>query len=64
MFTDAKAFHGSDSMLVSALEDAVNDGADVINNSWGSGASLGGYRFNGEIFAQIEAAGVVTNVCW
>ena len=50
---------GSDSMLVSALEDAVNDGADVINNSWGSGASLGGYRFYGEIFAQIEAGGVV-----
>jgi minor extracellular serine protease Vpr len=29
---------GSDSMLVSALELAVGDGADVINNSWG-GAS-------------------------
>ena len=50
---------GSDSMLVSALEDAVIDGADVINNSWGSGASIGAYRFYGEIFAQIEAAGVV-----
>jgi minor extracellular serine protease Vpr len=29
---------GSDSMLVSALELAVGDGADVINNSWGGSA--------------------------
>ena len=60
LFADGEgSSSGSDSMLVSALEDAVNDGADVINNSWGSGASLGGYRFYGEIFAQIEAGGVV-----
>ena len=60
LFADGEgSASGSDSMLVSALEDAVNDGADVINNSWGSGASLGAYRFYGEIFAQIEAAGVV-----
>ncbi len=29
---------GSDSMLVTALELAVGDGADVINNSWGGSA--------------------------
>ncbi|WP_258807253.1 S8 family serine peptidase [Pseudidiomarina sp. CB1] len=28
---------GSTSMLLPALEDAVADGADIINNSWGSG---------------------------
>ena len=60
LFLDAEGnSFGTDSMLVSALEDAVIDGADVINNSWGSGASMGAYRFYGEIFAQIEAAGVV-----
>lgn len=29
---------GSNIMLIQALEDAVADGADVINNSWGGGA--------------------------
>jgi minor extracellular serine protease Vpr len=60
LFTDSEGgSSGSDSMLIPALEDAVNDGADVINNSWGGGASPAAYRFYNEIFAQIEAAGVV-----
>lgn len=50
---------GTDSMLLEALEHAVNDGADVINNSWGS--------FSGEmpensvyanVFADAEALGI------
>jgi minor extracellular serine protease Vpr len=51
---------GTDTMLLEALEHAVNDGADVINNSWGAGsgedpnASI--YK---EVFANAEALGVV-----
>ncbi|SEL43930.1 PA domain-containing protein [Colwellia chukchiensis] len=51
---------GSNVMLVSALEDAVADGADVINNSWGGGA--GGHPNDSvyqPIFTAAEAAGVV-----
>lgn len=51
---------GSNVMLVSALEDAIADGADVINNSWGGGA--GGNPANSvytPIFEAAEAAGVV-----
>ena len=51
---------GSTSGLVRALQDAVSiDGADVINNSWGSDASLYGYRFYNDIFGTLEAAGVM-----
>ncbi|MGQ4276422.1 S8 family serine peptidase [Pseudidiomarina sp. E22-M8] len=52
---------GSSSQLIPALEDAVADGADVINNSWGSGP--GGdpadspYR---SAFAAAHEAGVLT----
>lgn len=51
---------GSNVMLVAALEDAIADGADVINNSWGGGA--GGNPANSvytPIFEAAEAAGVV-----
>lgn len=51
---------GSDAMLMEALEDAVADGADVINNSWGGGA--GGDPANSPYqaaFEAAEAAGVV-----
>ncbi|OEY70865.1 hypothetical protein BI198_00460 [Rheinheimera salexigens] len=51
---------GSNIMLIAALEDAVADGADVINNSWGGGA--GGDPANSvyaPIFTAAEAAGVV-----
>lgn len=51
---------GTDTMLLEALEMAVLDGADVINNSWGAGsgedpdASI--YQ---EVFANAEALGIV-----
>ncbi len=51
---------GSNIMLVQALEDAVDDGADVINNSWGGGA--GGLPQTSPytpIFEAAEEAGVV-----
>ena len=60
LFTDLDGdSSGTDAMLVQALEDAVLDGADVINNSWGGSATLMEYRYYRDIFAQIEAAGVV-----
>ncbi|WP_115717079.1 S8 family serine peptidase [Gallaecimonas mangrovi] len=52
--------YGSSASLLSALEDAVNDGADVINNSWGGGAgmdpALSPYP---DVYAAAEQAGVV-----
>ncbi len=51
---------GTNIMLMEALEHAVNDGADVINNSWGGGA--GGNPANSPyktMFEAAEAAGVV-----
>ena len=51
---------GSNVMLVQALEDAVDDGADVINNSWGGGA--GGLPQTSPytpIFEAAEEAGVL-----
>ncbi|MCL2912546.1 S8 family serine peptidase [Shewanella corallii] len=51
---------GTNIMLTQALEDAIEDGADVINNSWGGGA--GGSPDNSvykSIFEAAEAAGVV-----
>ncbi|WP_113907827.1 S8 family serine peptidase [Aliidiomarina celeris] len=51
---------GSDAMLVEALEHALNDGADVINNSWGGGPGQDGTdTVYDTIFANAEAAGVV-----
>ncbi|MDN7126871.1 S8 family serine peptidase [Pseudidiomarina sp. 1APR75-33.1] len=52
---------GSSSMLLPALEDAVADGADVINNSWGGGP--GGDPADSPYqaaFAAARAAGVLT----
>ncbi|WP_299569576.1 S8 family serine peptidase [uncultured Shewanella sp.] len=51
---------GSNIMLMEALEHAVNDGADVINNSWGGGP--GGNPANSPyktMFEAAEAAGIV-----
>ncbi|WP_198678627.1 S8 family serine peptidase [Idiomarina seosinensis] len=51
---------GSTVNLMQALEDAVDDGADVINNSWGGGA--GGQPQNSAytpIFDAAEEAGVL-----
>jgi minor extracellular serine protease Vpr len=50
---------GSTSGLIQALSDAVSDGADIINNSWGGGASSADFRLYSELFAQIEASGVL-----
>ncbi|WP_105166555.1 S8 family serine peptidase [Pseudoalteromonas sp. T1lg23B] len=54
---------GSDVMLLEALEYALEDGADVINNSWGGGYGTDPkdslYK---EIFENIEKAGVVAVV--
>jgi minor extracellular serine protease Vpr len=51
---------GSNVMLLEALDWAVKDGADVINNSWGGGAggdpAASPYR---DSFLAAEAAGVV-----
>lgn len=51
---------GSNVMLVGALEDAIADGADVINNSWGGGAggNPAGSVYT-PIFEAAEAAGVM-----
>ncbi|EKE77551.1 S8 family serine peptidase [Gallaecimonas xiamenensis] len=37
LFSDGEHAYGATSSLMQALVDAVNDGADVINNSWGGG---------------------------
>lgn len=50
---------GSTSGLIGALNDAVSDGADVINNSWGGTASSFDYQLYTDVFGRIEAAGVV-----
>ncbi|MCH1929297.1 S8 family serine peptidase [Shewanella sp. A25] len=57
---DCSGGSGSNIMLMEALEHAVNDGADVINNSWGGGA--GGDPASSPyktMFEAAEAAGVV-----
>jgi len=48
------------SMLLDMLESALNDGADVINNSWGSGAgeSPAGSVYQ-TVLASIREAGIV-----
>lgn len=51
---------GSNVMLVGALEDAVADGAHVINNSWGGGAGADpASSLYTPIFEAAEAAGIV-----
>lgn len=51
---------GSNVMLVGALEDAFNDGADIVNNSWGGGAGgLPGSSPYRTQFQAMEAAGVL-----
>ncbi|MGL5666142.1 MAG: S8 family serine peptidase, partial [Shewanella sp.] len=57
---DCTGGSGSNIMLMEALEHAVNDGADVINNSWGGGP--GGDPASSPyktMFEAAEAAGVV-----
>lgn len=51
---------GPDTMLLDALEHAVKDGADVINNSWGAGNGADpNDSIYKEVFENAEAAGVV-----
>lgn len=51
---------GTTSALMSALETAIADGADVINNSWGGGAGANpASSAYGELFKAAEEAGVV-----
>lgn len=50
---------GSNIMLMQALEDAVADGADVINNSWGGGPGDPQTSPYYAAFQAAEAAGVV-----
>lgn len=57
---DCTGGSGSNIMLMEALEHAVNDGADVINNSWGGGP--GGDPASSPyktMFEAAEAAGVI-----
>ncbi|MCC5879394.1 MAG: S8 family serine peptidase [Idiomarina sp.] len=51
---------GSNIMLVGALEDAIADGADIVNNSWGGGggANPASSPYT-PIFAAAEEAGVL-----
>ncbi|MDC8831725.1 S8 family serine peptidase [Alteromonas gilva] len=50
---------GSDSMLLEALEHAVNDGADIINNSWGAFAGESPESsVYADVFANAEALGI------
>lgn len=50
---------GSNIMLMQALEDAIADGADVINNSWGGGPGNPQTSPYYAAFQAAEAAGVV-----
>ncbi|MGX5913545.1 S8 family serine peptidase [Aliidiomarina sp. Khilg15.8] len=58
--TPAGTGSGSNVMLVQALEDAIADGADIINNSWGGGAGANpaGSAYT-PIFESAEEAGVL-----
>lgn len=49
-----------DTMLLEALEHAVNDGADVINNSWGGGGGEDPQNsIYQEVFSNAEDLGIV-----
>lgn len=50
---------GTDSMLVAALNAALLDGADVINNSWGGGAGDPNASLYKPLIAAITAAGTL-----
>ncbi|MBY5922928.1 S8 family serine peptidase [Ferrimonas balearica] len=58
--SDPTRASGSNIMLLEALEHAVNDGADVINNSWGGSAGMDpAFSPYKAAFEAAEAAGVV-----
>ncbi|WP_395344401.1 S8 family serine peptidase [Ningiella sp. W23] len=60
LFNSGGLLIGSDSMLLEALENAVNDGADIINNSWGAiqDGSPEDSVFS-DVFRRAEELGVV-----
>ncbi|MFC3093828.1 hypothetical protein DRW07_10140 [Alteromonas sediminis] len=60
LFDNSGIVIGTDAMLLEALEAAVKDGADVINNSWGS-IQTGTPEDSvfASVFAEAEAQGVV-----
>nr|WP_284439536.1 S8 family serine peptidase [Paraglaciecola sp. G1-23] len=59
LFSSHGSTFGSDSMLLEALEHAVNDGADVINNSWGSyAAEQPEDSVYADVYANAESLGI------
>ncbi|NVK56104.1 MAG: S8 family serine peptidase [Alteromonadaceae bacterium] len=59
LYSSQGSTFGTDSMLLEALEHAVNDGADVINNSWGAYAGESPESsVYAEAFANAEALGI------
>ncbi|MCC2605429.1 S8 family serine peptidase [Planctobacterium marinum] len=58
--SDMGLAYGTDTMLLEALETAVLDGADIINNSWGAGSGEDpAASIYNQAFANAEAAGIV-----
>ncbi|BDX05644.1 S8 family serine peptidase [Planctobacterium marinum] len=58
--SDLGVAFGTDTMLLQALELAVLDGANVINNSWGAGSGEDpAASIYNQVFASAEAAGIV-----
>jgi subtilisin family serine protease len=51
---------GASSMLLSMLEASLEDGADIVNNSWGGGAGGMPSSFYAGVFEAMNDAGVVT----
>lgn len=51
---------GASSMLLSMLEASLEDGADIVNNSWGGGAGGMPSSFYAGVFDAMNDAGVVT----
>jgi subtilisin family serine protease len=51
---------GAGSMLLSMLEASLEDGADIVNNSWGGGPGGTPSSFYAGVFEAMNDAGVVT----
>ncbi|GFD90834.1 hypothetical protein KUL152_30600 [Tenacibaculum sp. KUL152] len=57
---DPSSSSGASSMLLSMLEASLEDGADIVNNSWGGGAGGMPSNFYASVFEAMNDAGVVT----